>query len=146
MGVRDEAGVIHMAQFKIYGNLDFLRASSSTISAAIHRASVQSLGLPVAKRFHRFIPLEEWQFVYPPDRTSSYIIIEVTMFAGRSIDMKKAFYAALLRNLHDDCGIKPSDIEMTIIETPRHDWLVRGVPGDELSLPYSRHHVAESDA
>jgi hypothetical protein len=25
---------------------------------------------------------------------------------------------------------------MTFIETPRHDWLVRGQPGDELELTY----------
>lgn len=136
-------GGIVMAQFKIYGHRAFLEVSSPAISAATHRASIQALGLPEAKRFHRFIPMEPWQFVHPDDRTSRYIIIEVMMFADRTVETKKAFYTSMRRNLQDHCGIEANDIELTITESPRHDWLIRGVPGDELSLNYSVNRVAD---
>ena len=31
----------------------------------------------------------------------------------------------------------PQDIEITIFETPRHNWGIRGLPGDELTLTYN---------
>ena len=106
------------------------------ISDAIHRASMSALGLPESKRFHRFLPLEPWQFVTPEDRSEKYIIIEVMMFEGRSVDVKKQLYRDVLANLMDLCEVDPQDIELTIEESPRHNWLIRGLPGDELDLPY----------
>ncbi len=132
-----------MAQFKIYGHSAYLEGASESISSAIHRASVSALGLPESKRFHRFIPLLPWQYITPPDRTDRYIIIEVMMFEGRPVGTKKAFYAELLRNLERECGISPEDVEVTITESPRHDWLIRGLPGDELTLNYAVNHEAK---
>ncbi len=58
------------------------------------------------------------------------------LFEGRSIETKKRFYQRLLTGLGAEHGISPQDVEMTLIETPRHDWLIRGHPGDELELTY----------
>jgi len=33
-------------------------------------------------------------------------------------------------------GIGPVDLEMTIFETPKHNWGFRGLPGDEHALDY----------
>lgn len=33
-------------------------------------------------------------------------------------------------------GMSVQDIEITIFETPKHNWGIRGVPGDELKLNY----------
>ena len=32
--------------------------------------------------------------------------------------------------------LAPADLEITISETPRHNWGIRGLPGDELHLEY----------
>lgn len=125
-----------MAQFKIYGHVDSLKSNSGVISEAIHRAAVDALGLPESKRFHRFIALEEGMFLTPDDRSDRYVIIECVLFEGRSVGTKKAFYRQLLSSLHARAGIDAQDIELTLIETPRHNWLIRGMPGDELHLTY----------
>lgn len=132
-----------MGQFKIYGHRSFLESGSGAISDAIHSASHHALGLPAEKRFHRFLPLEPWQFIAPEDRTHRDLIIELMMFAGRSVETKKAFYSALLRNLNADCGISAQDIELTITESSRHDWLIRGLPADELTLNYNVNHKTD---
>lgn len=126
-----------MAQFKIYGHGSFLREHAERISGSLHRASVVGLGIPESKRFHRFLPLDDGLFLTPSDRSDRYIIIECVLFAGRSIETKKAFYRSLLSELGADPGIDPVDIEMTFLESPRHDWLIRGRPGDELDLDYT---------
>jgi len=33
-------------------------------------------------------------------------------------------------------SIEPLDIEIILIETPKYNWAIRGVAGDELSLNY----------
>ena len=42
----------------------------------------------------------------------------------------------LLERLDRECGIGPTDVEVTITETPKHNWGIRGLPGDELPLTY----------
>lgn len=134
-----------MAQFKIYGHERFLKASAEQLSGAIHRASVYALGLPEEKRFHRLLPLEPWQFIAPADRSEKYIIIEMMMFEGRPESTVKAFYQRLLENLHMDCGVGAQDIELVITESPRKNWLIRGMPADELELNYRVDHQAVDD-
>lgn len=125
-----------MAQIKIYGSKHFLSATKPMISTAIHDAVMTALAYPPEKKFHRFIALEEGCFIYPADRSERYVIIEIAMFEGRSVDAKKELIRCLYRNLEAAVGIAPQDVEITITETPRCNWGIRGLPGDELALNY----------
>jgi hypothetical protein len=58
------------------------------------------------------------------------------MFEGRTVATKKALYARLYRDFEAQLGIPSHDLEIAVIETPRHDWAIRGCPGDELVLTY----------
>jgi phenylpyruvate tautomerase PptA (4-oxalocrotonate tautomerase family) len=125
-----------MAQFKIYGHRSYLEASHAAISDIVHAAAVRALKLPDDKCFHRFIALEPWQLVAPSDRSERYLIIELVMFAGRSTDAKKALIRALMDDLASGLELHSNDIEVTIIESPRENWGIRGQHGDELALSY----------
>lgn len=125
-----------MAQVKVYGRREHLDASRSALSEAIHTAAVATLGLPESKRFHRFIGLDPADFIHPNDRSERYTIIDISMFEGRSIETKKALIRAVFERLEVDCGLAPQDVEITIVETPRHNWGIRGLPADELTLDY----------
>lgn len=125
-----------MAQFKIYGQQSFLRAAHAQVSEIVHGAAVRSLQLPQDKRFHRFIALEPWQLVAPADRSERYLIIEVIMFSGRSTETKKGLLRALMDDLTRELGLQPNDVEVTILESPREHWGIRGHTGDELALSY----------
>ncbi len=124
-----------MAQIKIYGHHEFLNAHRSAVSDAIHAAVTGVLGLPPDKRFHRFLPLTESDFIHPADRSPRYTIIEVGMFSGRTVETKKNFIRALFKNL-ELVGVTPQDVEITIHESPKENWGIRGKPGDELALTY----------
>ena len=125
-----------MAQFKIYGRDDVLRPLRTAVSDTVHAAAVDVLGLPAGKRFHRFFPMTAEDFPTPDGRSEEYTIIEVLMFAGRTVATKKAFYQRLYRDFAEHLGVRPADLEITIVEAPRHDWGIRGQAGDELSLDY----------
>jgi phenylpyruvate tautomerase PptA (4-oxalocrotonate tautomerase family) len=125
-----------MAQIKIYGLKTNLDERKAAISNSIHAAVMSALKYPPEKRFHRFISLEQSEFIYPDNRSDKYIIIEISMFEGRSIDTRKSLIREIFSSIGSHTGITPQDIEITIIETPRENWGIRGVPGDELQLGY----------
>jgi 4-oxalocrotonate tautomerase family enzyme len=58
------------------------------------------------------------------------------MFEGRTKETKKDFVRAIFKELETGAGIMPQDVEITIHETPRENWGIRGKPGDELVLNY----------
>lgn len=125
-----------MAQVKIYGLSSSLRPRRAQLSDAIHSCLVEALELPADKRFHRFIALEPEDFYYPPGRSERYTILELSMFEGRTVDTKKQLIRLLFERLHEQLGISAEDLEITISETPRYNWGIRGLPGDELGLTY----------
>ena len=125
-----------MSQVKIYGLRSSLSQYKAALSNAIHQSIVDALSFPVDKKFHRIIALEPDDFIFPADRSDKYTIIEISMFDGRSVDAKKALIRALFANIERECGIKPHDVEITITETPKVNWGIRGLPGDELALNY----------
>lgn len=125
-----------MAQIKIYGLKSNLEGKKSAISKSVHEAVMTALAYPPEKKFHRFIPLESSDFIFPPDRSEKYIIIEISMFEGRSVEAKKALIRGIFSNIGAEAGIEPRDIEISISETPKENWGIRGMPGDELVLGY----------
>lgn len=125
-----------MAQIKVYGLKDQLNPIKTQLSEVIHACVVEALTFPKDKRAHRFFPLEADDFYYPAGRSERYTIIEISMFAGRTVETKKRLIRLLFERVKTQLGLEPADVEITITETPKHNWGFRGQPGDEVDLNY----------
>ncbi len=125
-----------MAQIKIYGLREHLMPIQEKLSYLIHACAVEALQLPPDKRFHRFFPLDPTDFFFPADRSPRYTLIEISMFEGRSVETKKRLIRLLFAKLHEELSFSPQDVEITLFETPKQNWGIRGLPGDELQLNY----------
>ena len=125
-----------MAQIKIYGIDVHLNPVKARLSEIIHSCVVDALQFPADKRAHRFFPLDAADFFYPVGRTERYTIIEISMFEGRSTETKKRLIHLLFERIQAELEISPQDIEITITESPKHNWGFRGSPGDEIGLNY----------
>ena len=125
-----------MAQIIIYSRRRNLAGRKQAISDTLHACVTAALGLPVDKRFHRFIELEDENFIHPSDRGAQYTIIEISLFEGRSKGTKKELIRAIFRRFEDELKIASQDVEITLHESPRENWGIRGKPGDELALNY----------
>jgi phenylpyruvate tautomerase PptA (4-oxalocrotonate tautomerase family) len=125
-----------MAQVKVYGLKAQLEPIKSSLSDAVHQCLVEAFKLPENKRFHRFIALDADDFIFPADRSEKYTIIEIIMFEGRSVESKKRLIGLLYELLAASFGVSAQDLEIVMLESPRHNWGIRGVPGDELALNY----------
>jgi hypothetical protein len=125
-----------MSQVKIYGLKENLDPIKRQLSDVIHSCVMEALQYPADKRAHRFFPLDHSDFYYPTGRTEHYTIIEFSMFEGRGVIAKKQLIRLLFERVNRECGIAPQDLEITIFETPKHNWGFRGLPGDEHTLNY----------
>ncbi|WP_337032988.1 tautomerase family protein [Paenibacillus illinoisensis] len=126
-----------MAQIKVFGIREQLNPMKIQLSTVIHSVLMDVLGLPENKKFHRFFPMDAVDFQYPPDRSAAYTIVEISMFEGRSMETKKDLIQQLYKQIHEKLLLSVHDLEITIFETPRAHWGIRGLPGNELELNYN---------
>ena len=92
---------------------------------ATHAALVEALGIPEHDRVQRIVEHAREDFELPPGGSDDFVLVEVTMFAGRSRQAKRRLYQALVRNL-GELGIIPADVLVVLQEPPLENWGVRG--------------------
>jgi phenylpyruvate tautomerase PptA (4-oxalocrotonate tautomerase family) len=102
------------------------------IADGIHEAIV-GVGFPQADRFQKIHRLSKDQFHFDerhPDlaesRTENFILIEIIISFGRSVEFKKKLLTRIVRNLKDKPGISPHDVMVLFIETARENWAFAG--------------------
>ena len=121
---------------KVYGLREHLDPVKKRLSDVIHGCVVEALQFPQDKRAHRFFPMAPEDFHFPASASPRYTIIEISMFEGRTIETRKNLIRSLFARIGAHCDRRPNEIEVTITETPRCNWGFRGLPGDEIGLPY----------
>ena len=56
------------------------------------------------------------------DRSADAFIISITLNAGRSVDLKRQFYAELVRGLHERVDVRPQDVFISLTEVAKENW------------------------
>jgi phenylpyruvate tautomerase PptA (4-oxalocrotonate tautomerase family) len=105
---------------------------------AVAAALSEALRAPAADPSVRLLEYPPARFSIPyPDRHSDlFTLVEVTMFAGRSMDTKRRLYQALVDGL-TALDVPRNDILIVLHESPMHDWGVNGgVPASEVDVGF----------
>src|SRR5690242_14259767 len=55
-------------------------------------------------------------------RTDGIVVIQITLNAGRSIEMKKALYARIAELLASSPGVRREDVFVSLVEVPKENW------------------------
>jgi hypothetical protein len=125
-----------MAQVKIYGLREYLEPVRERLSDVIHSCVVDALQFPQDKRAHRFFHMQREDFHYPASASERYTIIEIGMMEGRTVEAKKQLIRLLFERVCAQADRLVNEVEISIIDSPRHNWGFRGLPGDEIGLNY----------
>lgn len=56
------------------------------------------------------------------ERSAEAILIQITLNEGRTVELKRAFYAALVAGLNDRLGIRPEDVTISLVEVRKENW------------------------
>jgi phenylpyruvate tautomerase PptA (4-oxalocrotonate tautomerase family) len=70
-------------------------------------------------------PADQFTLPYPDRHSDRFTLIEITMFAGRSMQTKRRLYDALVRRL-SAAGVPPEDVLIVLHQPETHDWAVDG--------------------
>jgi phenylpyruvate tautomerase PptA (4-oxalocrotonate tautomerase family) len=104
----------------------------------IHRALVDCFKIPEDDRIQRLYELDPADFDVESRKTADFILIELTVFKGRSLDAKRTLYKAIVDNLEKALGIGRSDLIIVLNETPLDNWGIRGgFPASEADLGFN---------
>lgn len=55
-------------------------------------------------------------------RTKDCVFIQITLNAGRSVEQKRQFYAAVAGGLHRRLGVRMEDVFINLVEVPKENW------------------------
>ena len=104
----------------------------------VHQALVDALKIPDFDRMQRLYELDKDHFEISSNRSEDFILIELTIFQGRSFEAKKNLYKAIVDNLKKVLNIKGTDILIVINEPPLENWGVSGgKPASEIDLGFN---------
>jgi 4-oxalocrotonate tautomerase len=99
----------------------------SAIGEAVHRAQVEHLDVPERDRFRAITEHAPGRLTWDRgyldiERSDRFVLVRVTLSAGRTTDAKQAFYAGLCELLVEAIGLRPEDLAVVLVENTREDW------------------------
>lgn len=106
------------------------------ISDAIHLALVEAFSIPDHDYIHRVHVCSPQELVLAPAKSDRFVLVEMTIFPGRSAQAKESLYAKITSHL-EPFGIAPADILVALHELPMGDWGLRGHSGEKVELGFS---------
>ena len=92
----------------------------------VHEGLIDALGIEDWDRFQRIIEIEKENFELPEGKSEDFLLIELTLFPGRTKEQKKAVIETITSNLSSKLGIKETDVFMIINEPPLENWGLAG--------------------
>ena len=107
----------------------------SKIIDAVHAAMMEGLKIPDWDKTVRFISHEPHRFTADPRKDERFTLISIDLFEGRSLQAKKRFYSAVVRNLAQ-FDIPADHVKVLLREIPMENWGIRGVPASEIDIGF----------
>jgi 4-oxalocrotonate tautomerase len=101
------------------------------IAEGVHQALVETANVPADDRFQvvQEVPAEDlhWDAAYlGVSRTAEVVFIQVFLNLGRTVEVKKALYAAIAARLAARPGLRKEDVLVSLVEVPRENWSFGG--------------------
>jgi phenylpyruvate tautomerase PptA (4-oxalocrotonate tautomerase family) len=101
------------------------------IADAVHRALVETAKVPPDDRFQVVQEVPADGLVWDPSylghaRTARVIFVEITLNAGRTVEVKKALYAAIAAGIGRAAGVAADDVLVNLVEVAKENWSFGG--------------------
>jgi 4-oxalocrotonate tautomerase len=97
------------------------------IALSVHEAMVDTLDVPEHDRFQIVTEHAPRTLRFDRDylrggRTEAFVLVRVTLAAGRTTEAKRAFYTRLADLLSERIDLDSADLAVTLVENQREDW------------------------
>ena len=97
------------------------------MAESVQQALVETAGVPADDFFCAVHEVPPEDFRYDPSylgiaRTQELVIVQITLNAGRTIEVKRALYARIAEKLGQRPGLRHEDVLINLIEVARENW------------------------
>jgi 4-oxalocrotonate tautomerase len=97
------------------------------IAEGVHRALVETCGVPPDDRFQIITEHAEANFICSPSYLGiahgrAPVFVQITLNRGRSIAQKKALYARIADLLLELARVPRADVIVSLVEVEKEDW------------------------
>ncbi len=99
-----------------------------TVSEVVYDAMINVASVPANDKFQIITRHADDELVYPAEGylgvtyTPGIVFIQVTWNAGRTIEVKKAFYKAVAEGISKKTEVRIQDVFISLIDVAREDW------------------------
>ena len=97
------------------------------LSDAVHRAMVETINIPEADRFQIITEHKPGHLVYDAaylgvQRSDDIVVLQITLSAGRPLELKKALFRRIVELLKESPGIRGEDVFVNLVEVGKENW------------------------
>jgi phenylpyruvate tautomerase PptA (4-oxalocrotonate tautomerase family) len=93
----------------------------------VYQAMRTTIQIPEQDHFQVITEHDPIDLVYDPTylnikRTDGFLIIQITLNEGRSVEAKKALYQEIAQQLHTTLNIRTEDVFINLVEVKKENW------------------------
>jgi len=106
-------------------------AFRKTLGEIVYKAMTDVINVPANDKFqiiteHAAEEINVADSYLGNDYTQDIILIQITMNAGRTVDMKKAFFKRIADDLHAQLNVRREDVVINLVEVAKENWSFGG--------------------
>jgi phenylpyruvate tautomerase PptA (4-oxalocrotonate tautomerase family) len=115
--------------------IDLIRGKSAAFRKAlgeiIYKAMLETINVPENDKFqilteHAADELNLADSYLGNSYTEGIILIQITLNAGRTVEMKKAFFKRIADDLHEQLNVRREDVVINLVEVAKENWSFGG--------------------
>ena len=97
------------------------------VGEVIYQAMVESINVPINDRFQVITEHAKSDIPFDPDylgihRSDDCIFIQITLSAGRTVEMKQRLYKAIVEGLNQKLHFRKEDVFINLVEVAKENW------------------------
>jgi 4-oxalocrotonate tautomerase len=97
------------------------------IGDIVYRAMADVLNVPDGDKFQIITAHDAESLRMDPaylgiDRSADACIVDITLNAGRSVELKQQFYATVVERLNAQAKVRPQDVLIVLTEVAKENW------------------------
>jgi 4-oxalocrotonate tautomerase family enzyme len=98
-----------------------------TVGDVIYESMLDTIDVPRNDRFQLFCEYAPGAFSIDPSyldiqRSPDWLVIEITLREGRTVEKKRALYEAIADGLHERLGARKEDVFIVLTEVRKENW------------------------
>ncbi len=97
------------------------------IGEIVYKAMTETINVPKDDKFQVITEHEPDALNFPESYlgiaySKDIVLIQITLNAGRTVDMKKLFYKRIADDLHEQLKIRREDVIINLVEVAKENW------------------------